>query len=70
VAVSDSSRPDPASDGDNRTVYRQNITTLLFIGGLILFSVWLVDRYDRFIKMEKCVESHRRNCNPIELPPH
>ena len=63
---------DQALKEDDKTgehhVRHQNMAVLVFVGALILFSIWLVDVYGDFIKKEKCIESHRRNCNPIEIP--
>ena len=56
-----------STDNIDTHVHTQNHWAIVFIGLMILFSWWVMNGYMDFLKHEKCVESHRRNCDPIEL---
>jgi hypothetical protein len=53
------------SDADRR---RTNIIILLFVVILIGGGIWLVNAMVDARKAEECMESGRRNCNPVEAP--
>ena len=53
------------SDAERR---RTNIIMLVIAAVLIGGGIWLVNALIDARKAEECMESGRRNCNPIEAP--
>jgi len=53
------------SDADRR---RANAIILVVVALLVVGGIWLVNALIDARKAEECMESGRRNCNPIEAP--
>jgi hypothetical protein len=56
---------DEETDAERR---RTNIIMLVIAAVLIGCGIWLVNALIDARKAEECMESGRRNCNPIEVP--
>jgi hypothetical protein len=46
---------------------KENIAGLIAIAAIIALSLWLVHLAAANIKMQNCVFSGRRNCNPVPM---
>jgi hypothetical protein len=46
---------------------RQNLLAAIIAVVLIGLSLWLIHAWSEHIKMENCVFSGRRDCNPIPM---
>jgi hypothetical protein len=64
-------QPPPPQDDDQETDAerrRTNIIMLVIAAVLVGGGIWLVNALIDARKAEECIESGRRNCNPIEVP--
>ena len=58
-------------DDDQETEHERRVTNLVLLGAAVLVvagGVWLVNALIGARKSEICMESGRRNCNPISAP--
>ena len=62
-------QPSP-DDEEESEADRRKANIMLLVGAIILIGggVWLVNALIDARKAEECLESGRRNCNPIEAP--
>jgi hypothetical protein len=58
--------PDEEDEGSRRAT---NIGLLLAAVVIIGVGIWLVNALVDYNRLELCLESGRRNCNPIAVPP-
>jgi len=60
----------PPDDEEESEADRRKANIMLLVGAIILIGggVWLVNALIDARKAEECLESGRRNCNPIEAP--
>lgn len=61
----------PPDDDEQETEHERRVTNLVLLGGAVLVvagGVWLVNALIDARKNEICMESGRRNCNPISVP--
>jgi len=58
----------PTDEEDERDRRATNIFLLVAAVIFIGIGVWLVNAMVDSRKTEECLESGRRNCNPIEVP--
>ena len=61
----------PPDDDEQETEDERRVTNLVLLGGAVLVvagGVWLVNALIDARKSEICMESGRRNCNPISMP--
>ncbi len=58
----------PTEEEDERDRRATNIFLLAAAGIFIAVGIWLVNAMVDSRKTEECVESGRRNCNPIDVP--
>jgi hypothetical protein len=58
----------PTEEEDERDRRATNIFLLVAAGIFIAVGIWLVNAMVDARKTEECLESGRRNCNPIEVP--
>jgi heme/copper-type cytochrome/quinol oxidase subunit 2 len=58
----------PTEEEDERDRRETNIFLLVAAGIFIAVGIWLVNAMVDARKTEECLESGRRNCNPIEVP--
>jgi hypothetical protein len=61
---------DPGHDEQETDADRRRANIALLIGAVILIGggVWLINALIDARQAEECMESGRRNCNPIEVP--
>ena len=61
---------DPQDEPPETDAERRRANTALLIGAVILIGggIWLVNALIDARNAELCMESGRRNCNPIEAP--
>ena len=59
----------PPNDEENEGDRRAG-NLFLLVAGIVLVGggIWLVNALVDYNKNQACLESGRRNCNPIELP--
>jgi hypothetical protein len=55
--------PDPA-EGRGRTLF----VLILFLGSLVLGSLWMIDKLRDVSHIQDCVMQGRKNCAPIDVP--
>ncbi len=58
----------PTEEEGERDRRATNIFLLVAAGIFIAVGIWLVNAMVDSRKTEECLESGRRNCNPIEVP--
>lgn len=49
-------------DDDEDHRQRQNMIAAVFVIGLVVFSVWLLHKYQQYRAISDCVLSGRHNC--------
>ena len=61
---------DPRNDDEETEANRWRANIMLLIGAVILIGggIWLVNALIDARTAEECLESGRRNCNPITVP--
>ncbi len=61
---------DPQRDDDESDADRRKANLILLVAAVILIGggLWLVNALIDARKAEECLESGRRNCNPITVP--
>jgi hypothetical protein len=65
------SQPPPPQDDEEETDAerrRTNLIILVIAAIIIGCGIWLVNAMIDARKAEECMESGRRNCNPIDVP--
>ncbi len=55
------------SDEDDRTIQRQNMAAAIAVAVLVLAGAYLVIGLKRDNALELCLESGRRNCQPLDV---
>ena len=62
--------PEPQPDEPETEADRRKANIALLVGAVILIGggIWLVNALIDARQAEECMESGRRNCNPIEVP--
>ena len=61
----------PPDDDEQETEHERRRTPMVLLGAAVLVvagGVWLVNALIDARKNEICMESGRRNCNPISVP--
>jgi hypothetical protein len=58
----------PTEDEDERDRRATNIFLLIAAVIFVGIGIWLVNAMVDSRKTEECIESGRRNCNPINVP--
>lgn len=59
------------SDDDEESENERRATNLFLLGAAVLVvvgGIWLVNAMIDSRKSEECMESGRRNCNPLSVP--
>ena len=59
------------ADGGEESERERRMTNLFLLGGAVVVvvgGIWLVNALVDARKSELCMESGRRNCNPISMP--
>lgn len=56
-------------DDDDDRRQRQNMIAAVFVIGLVVFSVWLLRKYQEYRAQSDCVLSGRHNCASVEEEP-
>ena len=54
----------PSDDDDRRQ--RENLIATRFVIVLIVFSIWLLHKYQQYRAASDCVLSGRHNCAPVD----
>ena len=62
-------RPDqPDDDEDDDRRRRNNVLVLAVTAMLVIFGIWLVNKFIDMRNVQNCLDSGRRNCSPVSLP--